>query len=254
MKKFKKLIPAFCMLMVSAVLLGTSTYAWFSMNSEVKATGMTVSAKTDTKFLVISANSNLESKTTELNSVGHTGGIGTNGTQVYPCAKADAQMSFGGQNVETGKWYTANSKVYDDAASVETGENASNENISNVKILDENNMNGYHLVYTFYIALENGTYNGELKFKNTSANTWNSAVKAIVKVGNTEVGTLTNNTKEVTLDSSNITTSATTVTVTFYVDGNDSTVKGNTANITGNLDLKITATGITVDTVPSGNS
>lgn len=253
MKKFKKLIPAFCMLMVSAVLLGTSTYAWFSMNGEVKATGMTVSAKTDTKFLVISANSDLDGKTTELNSVTHTGGIGTNSTQVYPCAKADVEMTLAGVTVGSGKWYTANSKVYDNAASVETGENDSNENISNVKILDENNMKGYHLVYTFYIALENGTYNGELKFTNVGSNTWNSAVKAIVKVGNTEVGTLTNGTNEVVLSSSNITTSATTVTVTFYVDGNDSTVKGNTANITGNLDLKITATGITADTVPSGN-
>lgn len=40
----KKLIPALCMLLVAAALLGTSTYAWFSMNTQVTATGMKVSA------------------------------------------------------------------------------------------------------------------------------------------------------------------------------------------------------------------
>ena len=42
--KFAKLIPALCMLLISAVLVGTSTYAWFSMNTEVTATGMQVKA------------------------------------------------------------------------------------------------------------------------------------------------------------------------------------------------------------------
>ena len=54
MKKFKKLIPALCMLLISAVLMGTSTYAWFSMNTKVTATGMEVKAKSDNVFLQIS--------------------------------------------------------------------------------------------------------------------------------------------------------------------------------------------------------
>lgn len=29
---FKKLIPSMAMLLISAMLLGTSTFAWFSMN------------------------------------------------------------------------------------------------------------------------------------------------------------------------------------------------------------------------------
>lgn len=53
MKKFKKLIPALCMLLISAVLVGTSTYAWFSMNPNVSATGMTINAKSNSEFLVI---------------------------------------------------------------------------------------------------------------------------------------------------------------------------------------------------------
>lgn len=49
----KKLIPALCMLMIAAALLGTSTFAWFSMNTEVEATGLSVEA-TATKNLLIS--------------------------------------------------------------------------------------------------------------------------------------------------------------------------------------------------------
>ena len=52
--KAKKLIPALSMLLVSAVLLGTSTYAWFSMNTTVTATGMTIKAVSDDTYLLIS--------------------------------------------------------------------------------------------------------------------------------------------------------------------------------------------------------
>lgn len=44
---FKKLIPAAGMLAVSATMLATSTYAWFSMNTQVTATGMMVKAQAE---------------------------------------------------------------------------------------------------------------------------------------------------------------------------------------------------------------
>lgn len=47
MKKFSKLIPAFCMLLISAMLMGTSTFAWFSMNKTVTATGMQIQARAE---------------------------------------------------------------------------------------------------------------------------------------------------------------------------------------------------------------
>lgn len=43
----KKLIPALCMLLVAACLMGTSTYAWFSSNPNVTANGMSVKAAAD---------------------------------------------------------------------------------------------------------------------------------------------------------------------------------------------------------------
>ena len=44
-KAMRKMIPAVIMLLISAMLVGTSTYAWFSMNKTVTVTGMTVKAK-----------------------------------------------------------------------------------------------------------------------------------------------------------------------------------------------------------------
>ncbi len=48
----KKLLPALCLLLVSAMLLGTSTYAWFSMNTTVTATGMQVQASVPTSLVI----------------------------------------------------------------------------------------------------------------------------------------------------------------------------------------------------------
>lgn len=53
MKGMKKLIPALCLLLVSAILMGTSTYAWFSMNTQVTATGMQVKAVAEDGLLII---------------------------------------------------------------------------------------------------------------------------------------------------------------------------------------------------------
>ena len=52
MKNFKKLIPAFAMLLVSAIILGSSTFAWFSMNTQVTATGMQVKAVAEDGLLI----------------------------------------------------------------------------------------------------------------------------------------------------------------------------------------------------------
>ena len=96
MKKFKKLIPALCMLLVSAVLVGTSTYAWFSMNDQVTATGLSVTAKTDQHYLIISETANSvdalhalvakDSKTVNLNVSGDA-------AKVAPCVPASTVVN-----------------------------------------------------------------------------------------------------------------------------------------------------------------
>lgn len=57
MNKMKKLIPALCLLLVSATLLGTSTYAWFSMNTTVSVSSMQIKATASKNLLISGSNS-----------------------------------------------------------------------------------------------------------------------------------------------------------------------------------------------------
>lgn len=59
----KKLIPALCMLLVAACLMGTSTYAWFSANTQVTASGMSVKAASDGGLAIASYNNVAGAKT-----------------------------------------------------------------------------------------------------------------------------------------------------------------------------------------------
>ncbi|MBR4768787.1 MAG: hypothetical protein IK088_07405 [Lachnospiraceae bacterium] len=63
MKKFKKLIPALAMLLVSASMMGTSTFAWFSMNTQVSAVGMQVKAVAEDGILISNADKTTWSNT-----------------------------------------------------------------------------------------------------------------------------------------------------------------------------------------------
>jgi len=51
----RKMIPAVIMLLISAMLVGTSTYAWFSMNRTVTVTGMKVTAKGTDNVMIANA-------------------------------------------------------------------------------------------------------------------------------------------------------------------------------------------------------
>ena len=53
----KKLIPAAGMLALSASMLATSTYAWFTMNKEVTVTGMKIHTVVDSNLLISETNS-----------------------------------------------------------------------------------------------------------------------------------------------------------------------------------------------------
>ena len=52
MKKMRRLIPAIAMLLVSAVMLSTASFAWFTMNSQVEATGMQIQAEASSSLVI----------------------------------------------------------------------------------------------------------------------------------------------------------------------------------------------------------
>lgn len=113
---FKKLIPAAGMLAVSATMLATSTYAWFSMNTQVTATGMQVKAQAE-GGIVISNESGSDwkaSTTASHNSVAELAPISTaNFTNWYHAKSDDANSAKAGQAAANYSNYSSTMKVSD---------------------------------------------------------------------------------------------------------------------------------------------
>lgn len=109
--KFKRLIPALAMLLVSAILLGTSTFAWFSMNTLVSATSMQVRAVAEQGLLINEVNtSNSESWDNEATAKQTS----TNPALLYPSSTANGTT-----------WYhAASTSAHDAAAATDTGNSA----------------------------------------------------------------------------------------------------------------------------------
>ena len=139
----KKLIPAICLLLVSAVMLGTSTFAWFSMNTSVTATGMQIAAKSNNTYLLINTGDNdtaAEIQTAGVTTIALT--VSDVNAKVYPSkpktpAEVDTDALFDGDTAAYagpnaaadhtnaaayGNWYTAQNN--NPAASTDSVKNA----------------------------------------------------------------------------------------------------------------------------------
>jgi len=101
MKKFKKLIPALAMLLVSAVLMSTASYAWFSMNNKVNVTGMEVTTRVSNNLLIAPVDKTDATKEGNTDSAYVTGLHGQVSGRLQPISTVD------GLNY----WYTASSNV-----------------------------------------------------------------------------------------------------------------------------------------------
>lgn len=66
----KKLIPAFALLLVSAVVMSTASFAWFSMNTQVTAGNMEIKATTGENLLISSDASNWQTSITAATNIG----------------------------------------------------------------------------------------------------------------------------------------------------------------------------------------
>ena len=77
----KKLVPALCLLLISALLLGTSTYAWFSMNTTVTAQGMAVKARAEDGLVISNAAAGTYNQTAD--------SVKTTAAELYPGSTAD---------------------------------------------------------------------------------------------------------------------------------------------------------------------
>lgn len=232
MAKFKKIIPALCMLLVSTIMLTGTTFAWFSMNDNVKATGMQVTAKTNSLYLVISDNSTIDTTDGKEFAPTKTGGIGDS-YSVYPSAKATSTQKPDGIN--DGEWYYASSKSATEAGAV------GSTNFNGATKIEDADKGNYHITYSFYIGLvatSEVLTNGKLTISNTSAAAFTEGVKAIVTINSTEY-VFTSTTTSFVINTFSLTPGvAVKVDVLLYVDGIDASVKTETTTeIKGALDL-----------------
>lgn len=216
MKKFKKLIPALCMLLVSAVMLGTTTFAWFSMNNKVAANNMSVTAKSNSTYLQISKTS---ASATDFDDEAT---MDSNKT-VYPCAfttvAMDADTTKNNAAITENNFYTANNTKADGKGEV--------VNRKAVTMADGN----YLSEQKVYLKLtaDSESYNGKLKLSFTKVSGHDS-VKAVVKVGDKYVA-LSTDTDSGEFASVTITSEqALEVIIYVYIDGTNTDVNSNYIN------------------------
>lgn len=230
MKKFKKVVPALCALLVSAVMLGSSTYAWFSMNTKVTATGMSVTAQSNSTYLVISKTNTLGTDISAALTVDNAvGGIGGTKTSVYPSAKAEKDIT--GTEIKAGDWYYAASKDRNDAGAI--GDGALGTNTLTATKIGTTLTTDYQVTYTFYIGLSGESKamdNATIKVDAADATAGNSSaalskgLSAEVKIGEKNAVTLKDGTTNANVTGVNLSTTAITVTVMVYIDGNNANV------------------------------
>lgn len=112
MKK-KRLLLAICLLLISATMLGTASFAWFSMNTEVTVDGIQVEAYSDSLFLEISktgADDEFDTSVTlsdgpQLLRLAKHGFVGANNVAAYNLDVDDTDKATGNYTTSTDTTY-----------------------------------------------------------------------------------------------------------------------------------------------------
>ena len=254
MAKFKKIIPALCMLVVSAIMAVSTTYAWFSMNNTVKATGLEVTAKSNATYLLIGAADNATDKaqsdlTKEAAFV--SGGTNTekNDKNVYPAFYSDAATTLPGTSADgttmtitANKWYTAQNTDPDAAAN----------KVTSVTEIGDDDLAKYVCTYKVWLTLSADSEDLSKKVKITPAITsGEQGTSAVVTINgetlklstvNGDTGVVTQ-TAKTTANVVNFTaTTSIEVVVQVYIDGTATNVTSKYINnpsntLTGTLGL-----------------
>ena len=236
MKKTKIIIPALGLLLLSTAASVTGTVAWFAANASVTATGMQVTAKSNSSYLLIgnaaSCASSKAGLTTTVAAAYTT--VGNDDKQCYPTAYYAAAGTLGSTATAANKWYTANN----------TNSNNATNAIINVSEVTEGDKD-YMLTYKMWLTLSadsEASTDKSIKVDFTLAS-GDAATSAVVVVGSAGKFALNSTANTATTSAAVSITSATAVEVTAYVyiDGNSTNVYSdyiNTPNtITGNISL-----------------
>lgn len=250
----KKLIPAICMTLIAAVMLASSTFAWFSMNTTVTATDMQVVAKSDNTYLLISSTKSTASDIQGENKT--TTELTVADPKVYPCAPVTNSTETGkltsaeivtSANASTvGNWYTASAGA----------SNKADIDWETAKVLTT--FTGFVIQETVYLTVAKGANAANnLKVTPTIAKSGDSgtlvdAARVLITTSNGGFAILKNGDSNVNIHgdtSKNITdASVFTVNIYIYIDGNDATVYTNNAV---NLAMATISLLFSVEAVPA---
>ncbi len=189
MKNAKKIIPALAMLLVSAVMLSTASFAWFAMSSDVNANNMMVTLQSNSTYLLIDTESSMTGAQASVDGVVDSS---FNEANVLPVAHNTFTVNDGSTAssvIETANnWYTCEGQSNTNGAPTK---DESNQDIKTP--VETEKLKNYVRKYTYYVAMAANTTNDGKNLKVTkltieSDGTKNSAtmltpIKVIVACG-----------------------------------------------------------------------
>ena len=139
----KILISLFTWILIF-LTLGTSTFAWFSMNYSVEATDLRITVKSNSTYLLIGDNAEIATNKLGLGRevVAKYVAGGDENKRVFPAFYGDGTV-LGSTTTVSGKWYTASNRNSDHP----------NDDVINVTEIIDNNLNRYLLTYKVWMTL-----------------------------------------------------------------------------------------------------
>lgn len=168
----KQLVAAIAMVLVAAVALGSSTYAWFVSNNKVEGTVSTISAQSNAPFLKITAGNGTIDETTKT-TYSYVQDVTTENKALFP-----VQMTAYGEGAFT--WETA-------YAIEESKSDENKDTRFTVASKDEEN---YYLKESFKIGTDGtteGTFKNlrvdSVKLNNTANSSLDTALRLMVVCG-----------------------------------------------------------------------
>ena len=224
----KKIIISLFTWILIFLTLGTSTFAWFSMNYTVEATDLRITVKSNSTYLLIGDNPDIATNKLGLGREVVAKYIvgGDENKRVFPAFYGDGTV-LGETTTVNGKWYTASNKNPDHP----------NDEVVNVTEIIDANKDSYILTYKVWMTLSGDSlpYNKPLtiSYKKQSGDDSLSVVVALTTyVGSNQTSSSIEKFK---LDSTNdqVTTTnniyvskntAYEITMYAYIDGNGDNV------------------------------
>ena len=250
MKKLtRKLLMSIIAVAFAFVALGTSTYAWFSMNQTVAVEGMQISAKSDSTYLIIGG-TNVLADVQEANAISVPMNI-ANDVKIYPSAHETLNNATDAAVVEN--WYFETAAT-PDASTAKEGTKT---------VLTSANFEKYVIKKTVYVTLAKGSNQAtNLKVNNfaleqrtdenlTGTSKTHSPVKVVIAspIAVAELDS-TNTTSDAILAETVTDQALIALDIYIYYNGADTNVfTNNIANLAG---AKITLS-FSVDAVAQGN-